>query len=94
MAYAWRALLWPPNLNCGCKTPHLFTQVYDRDYLKPDDVLGQLEFPVKTILTWTQVRAHAQGLRRVNRGRGHPWCTQETPSTIEPHSVQSGSGLD
>lgn len=31
------------------------TKVYDRDYLKPDDLLGQLELPVKTIITWTQV---------------------------------------
>ena len=38
--------------------PLLCHQVYDRDYLKPDDMLGQLEFPVKTILTWTQVRPH------------------------------------
>jgi hypothetical protein len=29
-------------------------QVWDRDYLKPDDLLGFVDLPVKAILTWTQ----------------------------------------
>jgi hypothetical protein len=39
--------------------------VYDRDYLKPDDLLGQLELPVKSIITWTQVRCVGVGARAV-----------------------------
>jgi hypothetical protein len=29
-------------------------QVWDRDYLKPDDLLGFVELPVTAMLTWTQ----------------------------------------
>jgi len=37
-------------------------QVWDRDYLKPDDLLGQMEVPIKTIVTWTQVTREGGGL--------------------------------
>lgn len=42
-------------LTLCCAVVCCAVQVYDRDFLKPDDLLGQLELPVKTILTWTQV---------------------------------------
>lgn len=36
-------------------------QVWDRDFLKPDDLLGQMEVPIKTIVTWTQVGREGGG---------------------------------
>lgn len=38
-----------------CAVLHSIFQVYDRDFLKPDDLLGQLELAVKIMLNWAQV---------------------------------------
>jgi hypothetical protein len=32
-------------------------QVWDKDSLKPDDLIGEVELPVKTIVTWVQCGA-------------------------------------
>jgi hypothetical protein len=43
-----------------CTITHL--QVFDRDYLKPDDFLGFVDLPVKSILTWA-LTVHAAAFR-------------------------------
>lgn len=40
---------------CASNTAAAFLpQVWDRDYLKPDDLIGYVELPVQAMLTWTQ----------------------------------------
>lgn len=41
---------------------HSWSQVWDRDYLKPDDLLGCLELPVTAVMTWTRVCAKEAGV--------------------------------
>ncbi len=57
----------------------LQVQVWDRDYLKPDDLLGSVELPVSSIVNWSQAGSRAwrdgwwllkPSRRRAGRGSG------------------------